>query len=146
MYRHRRVLLNPRYGSLGLLAFPYFFFVELLAPLIEAFGLLALPAALILHAVNWEFALLLFIVAYGYGLVLTLSSLMLEEVTESPYARFTDRLRLIPWAIAESFGYRQMTVVWRLRGLWKYLRKESSWGAMTRSGFATSDGAEEGAG
>jgi cellulose synthase/poly-beta-1,6-N-acetylglucosamine synthase-like glycosyltransferase len=146
MWRHRRVLVNPRYGTLGLLAFPYFFFVELLAPLIEAFGLLALPAALLLHAVNWEFAVLLFIVAYGYGLVLTVSSLMLEEVTESPYARFGDRLRLIPWAIIESFGYRQMTVVWRLRGLWKYLRKESGWGAMTRSGFAAPAGAEEGAG
>jgi len=146
MVRHKGVLLNPRYGTLGLIAFPYFFFVELLAPLVEAFGLLALPAALLLHAVNWEFALLLFLVAYGYGLALTLSSLMLEEVTESPYARFGDRLRLIPWVIIESIGYRQTTVVWRLRGLWKYLRGESSWGAMTRSGFATSEGAEEGAG
>jgi cellulose synthase/poly-beta-1,6-N-acetylglucosamine synthase-like glycosyltransferase len=144
MWRHRRVLLNPRYGTLGLLAFPYFFFVELLAPLVEAFGILALPAALLLHAINWQFALLLFIVAYGYGLLLTASSLMLEEVTESPYARFSDRLRLIPWAIIESLGYRQMTVVWRLRGLWKYLRRESGWGAMTRTGFATSP--EESAG
>jgi cellulose synthase/poly-beta-1,6-N-acetylglucosamine synthase-like glycosyltransferase len=146
LWRHRRLQLNPRYGTLGMIAYPYFFFVELLAPLVEAFGILALPAALILHAVNWQFALLLFIVAYGYGMWLTVCSLMLEELTGAPYSRFGDRLRLIPWAILESFGYRQMTVVWRLRGLWGYLRKRSEWGAMTRTGFATSEGVEEGAG
>jgi cellulose synthase/poly-beta-1,6-N-acetylglucosamine synthase-like glycosyltransferase len=146
LYRHRRLLLNPRYGALGLVSYPYFFFVELLAPLVEAFGIIALPAALILHAVNWEFALLLFLVAYGYGMWLTLCSLMLEELTGAPYSRFRDRLRLIPWVFLESFGYRQVTVIWRLRGLWGYLRKRSEWGAMARTGFTTSAGAEEGAG
>jgi cellulose synthase/poly-beta-1,6-N-acetylglucosamine synthase-like glycosyltransferase len=146
LWRHRRLGLNPRYGSLGTVAYPYFFFVELLAPLVEAFGILALPAALILHAVNWEFALLLFIVAYGYGMWLTICSLLLEELAGAPYSRFGDRLRLIPWALLESLGYRQVTVVWRLRGLWGYLRRRSEWGAMARTGFATSEGAGEGAG
>jgi cellulose synthase/poly-beta-1,6-N-acetylglucosamine synthase-like glycosyltransferase len=146
LWRHRRVLLKPRYGTLGTVAYPYFLFVELLAPLVEAFGILALPAALIVNAVNWQFALLLFIVAYGYALWLTMCSLTLEELTGAPYARFGDRLRLVPWAILESLGYRQVTVVWRLRGLWRYLRKRSEWGAMTRTGFASSARAEEGAG
>jgi hypothetical protein len=39
-----------------------------------------------------------------------------------------------------------VTVGWRLRGLWRYLRKRSEWGAMTRTGFASSARAEEGAG
>jgi hypothetical protein len=39
-----------------------------------------------------------------------------------------------------------VTVVWRLRGLWRYLRKRSEWGAMTRTGFTSSARAEEGAG
>ena len=71
LWRHRRLLLNPRYGPLGLVSYPYFLFIELLAPLVEVFGVLALPAALALHAVNWQFALLLFLVAYCYGLWLT---------------------------------------------------------------------------
>jgi cellulose synthase/poly-beta-1,6-N-acetylglucosamine synthase-like glycosyltransferase len=146
LWRHRRLLFNPRYGALGSVSYPYFLFVELFAPLVEAFGLLALPAALALGAVNLQFAVLLFIVAYGYGLLLTISSLMLEELSGQPYSRFSDRLRLIPWAIVESLGYRQLTVVWRIRGLWKYLRKRSDWGAMTRTGFATSTGAGESTG
>jgi cellulose synthase/poly-beta-1,6-N-acetylglucosamine synthase-like glycosyltransferase len=135
MWRHRRLCLNPRYGSLGLISYPYFLFVELLAPLVEAFGLLALPAALWLDAINLEFALLLLLLAYGYGFMLTAFSLLLEETSGAPYERFSDRLRLVGWAVLESLGYRQMTVVWRLRGLWRYIRGNSDWGAMTRVGF-----------
>ena len=86
LWRHRRLFLNPRYRAMGMLAYPYFFFVELLAPVIEAFGLLALPAALLLDAVNWQFALLLLILAYGYGMLLTTCSLLLEELSSAPYA------------------------------------------------------------
>jgi cellulose synthase/poly-beta-1,6-N-acetylglucosamine synthase-like glycosyltransferase len=142
LVRHRRVCLNPRYGSLGMIAYPYFLFVELLAPIIEAFGLIALPAALLLDAVNWEFAVLLLILAYGYGMLLTICSLLLEELSGDPYSRFRDRLQLIPWVVLETLGYRQLTIVWRLRGIWNYMRRRTDWGAMSRSGFATDLGAE----
>ena len=48
LWRHRRMLLNPRYGSVGLVAFPYFLGVELLAPVIEALGLVGLGVGLAL--------------------------------------------------------------------------------------------------
>jgi cellulose synthase/poly-beta-1,6-N-acetylglucosamine synthase-like glycosyltransferase len=136
MWRHRRVFFNPRYRALGLIAYPYFLLVELLAPLVEAFGLLALPVALLLDAVNVEFALMLLLLAYGYGMLLTICSMLLEELSGLAYPRFRDRLRLLPWIFLETFGYRQMTVVWRLRGFWNYLRKRTEWGEMRRTGFA----------
>ena len=136
-WRHRRLFFNPRYGALGTVVYPYYVLVELIAPLVEAFGLLTLPIALWLGVVNWEFAVLLLILAYGYGMVLTTCSLLLEERAQVPYARFRDRLTLLPWVFLESFGYRQMTVVWRIRGIWNYLRKRTDWGSMSRAGFGT---------
>ncbi len=50
-----------------------------------------------------------------------------------------ERLRLTAWALAEGAGYRQLTTVWRLRGLVRYMRGKNDWGVMTRSGFATAD-------
>jgi hypothetical protein len=35
----------------------------------------------------------------------------------------------------EGLGYRRLTAVWRLRGLFGYLRGRREWGVMTRSGF-----------
>jgi cellulose synthase/poly-beta-1,6-N-acetylglucosamine synthase-like glycosyltransferase len=45
LWRHRVMLANPRYGPIGLAAFPYFVVFELLGPLIELLGYLALPLA-----------------------------------------------------------------------------------------------------
>jgi hypothetical protein len=39
-------------------------------------------------------------------------------------------------AIAENFGYRQISNIWRMRGLWQFMRKQQGWGEMTRRGFA----------
>ena len=81
LWRHRRVLLNPRYGALGLVVFPYFFFVELLAPVVEAVGVLGLIVSLSLGAVNLPFAGLFLLAAWGYGLLLTVFTLLMEEFT-----------------------------------------------------------------
>lgn len=136
LWRYRRLLLNPRYGSLGMIVLPYFVLVELLAPLVEALGLLGLAPAVALGAVDPGFAVLFFLVAYGYGMLLTMCTLLLEELSYRRYERVTDRLVMIGWALLESMGYRQLTVIWRLRGLWKFLRKRTDWGVMARRGFA----------
>ena len=50
---------------------------------------------------------------------------------------------LLLWVLLENFGYRQLTVIWRLRGLVKYLGGGKGWGAMEREGFNISDLQEE---
>ncbi len=52
------------------------------------------------------------------GLILTMFSVLLEEVSCRRYSRIAERLALVGVAFLESFGYRQLTVVWRLRGTW----------------------------
>lgn len=137
LWRHRRVMLNPRYGAMGLVVYPYFVLVELLAPVVEAVGLLGLLVGLWLGAVNLPFALLFFLMAYGLGAVLTVMTLVLEEFAYHRYETLRDRLLLIAWALLEAVGYRQLTVVWRLNGLIKYIRGRREWGAMERRGFRT---------
>ncbi|HEX8213587.1 MAG TPA: glycosyltransferase [Longimicrobium sp.] len=135
LWRHRRVLFNPRYGRMGMIVYPYFFFVELLAPVVEAIGIIGVAAGLLTGAINVPFATLFFLVAYGLGALLTVATLVLEEVSFHRYDRFMDRFLLVVWALLENVGYRQLTVVWRLRGMVKYLRGRRDWGAMERRGF-----------
>jgi cellulose synthase/poly-beta-1,6-N-acetylglucosamine synthase-like glycosyltransferase len=135
LWRHRVMLFNPRYGSVAFIGYPYFVFVELLAPVLEAVGLVGTAIGLFLGVVNVPFAILFFFLAYGYGAVLTLATLLLEEVSFRRYSTMRDRLLLVFWALIENFGYRQRTVVWRVRGIWKYLRGRKDWGAMERRGL-----------
>jgi cellulose synthase/poly-beta-1,6-N-acetylglucosamine synthase-like glycosyltransferase len=136
LWRHRRMLANHGYGPLGLVVMPYFVFVELLSPVIEALGIVGLVLALALGAVGWQFALAFLLVAYGYGLLLSGIALLLEELAPGRRQTVPDRLLMLVWAIVEPIGYRQLTVIWRLRGIVRYLRKQSDWGTMTRRGFA----------
>jgi len=138
IWRHRRILFNPSYGAMGMVSFPYFLLVEWLGPFIEALGLLILPILLLFGAVNVPFAILFFLVAYGYGLILSISSLLLEEFSFHRHETIRDRALLVIWTMLETFGYRQLTVYWRIRGAWNFFRGRSEWGAMERRGFATS--------
>ncbi|MCW3016356.1 MAG: hypothetical protein JWO02_3448 [Solirubrobacterales bacterium] len=141
--RHAGVALRPRYGSLGWVAYPYFLLVELLGPVVEALGLVGLAFALATGAVDLPFAALFFLVAYGLGLVMTVLTIVLDEFTYRSYGGGRDTLILLGWAFIEPLGFRQLTVVWRLRGLWRYARGRTDWGVMTRAGFRTSDPSEE---
>src|SRR3954467_10384651 len=135
LWRHRRMLLNPRYGITGLFVFPYCAFVELLAPVIEAVGIIGLTLGLVFGVVDWNFAGLFYLTAYGLGTALTAFTLILEDLSFHRYDSFRDRLLLFWWALIENVGYRQLTVYWRLRGLWKFIRGRKDWGVMERKGF-----------
>jgi cellulose synthase/poly-beta-1,6-N-acetylglucosamine synthase-like glycosyltransferase len=48
LLRHRHMLLNPRYGIVGMLSYPYFFFLEMLGGAIEMAGYAAFILAIVL--------------------------------------------------------------------------------------------------
>jgi len=137
LWRHRGLLFNPRYGRMGTIVYPYFVFNEMLAPVVEAVGFLGVILGLMLNAIDWPFAILFFLTAYGLGAVLTFMALVLEEMNFHRYHTFGDRVMLVVWALLENLGYRQLTVIWRLKGMWNYLRGSQSWGKMDRKGFGT---------
>jgi cellulose synthase/poly-beta-1,6-N-acetylglucosamine synthase-like glycosyltransferase len=142
LWRHRSLLLNPRYGVLGLVVVPAFVLFEWLAPIIEAVGLALVVVGLVFGEVSATFAILFFSLACGIGILLSMLALMLEELSFRRYGRARDRALLVVWAVLENLGFRQLTVWWRLRGVFSYLRGKKSWGKMTRKGFESAD--EEG--
>jgi cellulose synthase/poly-beta-1,6-N-acetylglucosamine synthase-like glycosyltransferase len=75
LLRHRKVLLNLRYGSVGVLAMPYYYFIfELLGPAIQLVGYIFLAVGLVLGVLNLEFAVAFFRAAVGLGALLSISA------------------------------------------------------------------------
>ena len=136
LWRHRALFMNPRYGVLGLFCIPYFVVVELLAPVVEVLGWAALVLSVSFGLLDAGVAALFFVVAYGIGVVLGTYALLMEEWSFGRYRQLGDRFLLLAYLLVESFGYRQLTTIWRLRGLRNYLRGSTQWGAMERKGFA----------
>lgn len=139
LWRHRSMLFNPRYGRIGLVALPYYVVFELLAPVLEMTGVIIVPLGLALGAVNVSYAVKFLAVAYGYAMLVTLAALAVEEFSFHRYPRWRDLGVAALAAVLENLGYRQLTCVWRLQGLWSQLMGHKAvWGVMTRSGFDTS--------
>lgn len=143
LWRHRRMILNPRYGRIGMLALPYYVVFELLAPILELTGVLIVPVGLALGAINEDYALLFVTVAFGYAILVSVAALAVEEFSFHRYTRWRDLGIAIVSAVLENVGYRQLTCWWRIQGLWAELAgRAADWGVMTRSGFDVVDDVE----
>lgn len=146
MVAHRQLLFNPKYGATGLIAMPYFLFAELLAPVVEAAGLVVTVLCTLAGILSVRFAVAFFVAAYLFGTLLSLAAILMEEVSFHRYRRPADTARLLWFAFIEPFGFRQVTVWFRLKAFYKYLQGDHSWGRMKREGFGGSTPAPSGAG
>lgn len=134
--RHWDVMFKPRYGRLGALGFTYILLVDILGPVIELLGYLLIPAFWALGLLSVDYLLAFLAVSFTFGVVISVGALALEESELRRFPRARHLLILTAVAVVENFGYRQLNNVWRLRGLWQWLRRSQSWGAMTRKGFS----------
>jgi cellulose synthase/poly-beta-1,6-N-acetylglucosamine synthase-like glycosyltransferase len=137
LWRHRALMLNPRYGALGLVAMPYFVVFELLGPPLSLLGYLVLPLAWALGALSVGYLLSFFLVAVLLGQLLSISALALEEFSFRRHPESREVLRMLRYAALENFGYRQLSDVWRGMAFWDLARRRRGWGEMTRRGFQT---------
>jgi len=135
LVRHRRVIGNPRYGALGLFAFPYFLVFELLGPLVQLLALPFVIAAYATGAVSLQFVAAFLVVSLLIGILLSVSALALEEFGFRRHVRGVEAGRLLWYAVVENFGYRQINDVWRLIGLIDAIQRRAGWGEMTRRGL-----------
>jgi len=139
LVRHRVMLFNPRYGAAGVVAFPYFFFLEMLGPVIELLGYVSFTALIVAGRADLLFVAAFLCASVVLGMSLSISAVALEELSFRRYPRFLDLLRLFGIGLLENFGYRQLNAFWRLRGTISALRGVQGWGIMTRKGFLMSD-------
>ena len=142
LWRNRKMILNPRYGRVGMIAAPYYFFLEVLGPVIEALGYATFLLALLLGRASTPYVLAFLAVAFTLGISLSFAAVGLEELSFRRYPRRRDLMSLMAIAVVENVGYRQLSIWWRLRGMISKLRGASAWGAMERKGFATSEPAK----
>ncbi|MBW5447299.1 glycosyltransferase [Cohnella sp. CFH 77786] len=133
LYRHKKMMLNPKYGAIGMLAFPYFFFIEFLGPAIELLGYFVVIFGLWFNLINIPYAVLFSLVMIIYGSFLSMGALLLEEWSQRKYKKLSDFFRLFVYALTESFWYRPLMSISRMHSLFELgRRKRGEWGRMTR--------------
>lgn len=132
---HKDIFMNPRYGILGLFAYPFYVLAEMLSPIVELGGVLFVLFSWYLGIINLPFAIFFFFAAVVLAALLSISSITFEEFTYHRYAKLKDLLILTLYAFLENFGYRQVHSYCRLTGIIDYLRGKTEWGRQERQGF-----------
>ncbi len=122
-------------GTPGWVAFPFMILFEWLGPLVEIGGYFFMLYAYLFGLISWQaFAVFLFM-AIGLGILLSATSLLLEEISFHIYPKFRHLALLVLVVVVENLGYRQLNTWWRLLGLYRWAsQRESSWGEMKRKG------------
>lgn len=132
---HQKLFLNPNYGILGLLSYPYWFFFELLAPIIEFGGMACFIILAIMGLVNWPYFLALTAFILIFGWLFSVFAILMEVATFNQYKKRGEVGKLIFTAMLEPFIFHPFVVWSSIRGIIDLVRKNTSWGEMTREGF-----------
>jgi cellulose synthase/poly-beta-1,6-N-acetylglucosamine synthase-like glycosyltransferase len=135
MHMHRKMFFNPRYRLLGMLSYPYWYFFEFLAPIIEFVGLIFFLVLACLGLVQWGSFFLLLGCILSFGFLYSVFAILMEVVTYNQYNAKNDILKLFLAALLEPFIFHPFIVWSAIRGNLDYIRKKNNWGEMTRKGL-----------
>ncbi len=135
LWTTRAMLFRPRYGRIGFFALPYLWLFEFAAPVIEILGIATIVLAAVLGVLSRAFFLQFLLFGYAFATVISIGSVLQEEITYKRYNDWQDVVRLVSYCFFEHFPYRQMHMFWRLQGIWQYLRGNNVWAPMKRKGL-----------
>ncbi len=136
LWIHKKLMFNPKYGIFGLLSFPYWVLFEWLAPIIEFTGIIYYIYLIITAQINWEYAVVLLFYVYSFSVMITIFSVLWDEITYKQYASKKEVLKLCGAALLEPIVYHPLVLFFALKGSFYFLSgKTLEWGQMQRKGF-----------
>ena len=132
MFRHRKILANPRFGLVGFLSYVYFLIYELFSPYIEIFGVVTMVMAFFLDLINIPFMVLFFAVYVVYSAILSLTAFFARIHTIDLKLRVSDVFKAIGLCALEVSCLRFILAWVRATSLIGYRKKRRSWGRIER--------------
>lgn len=132
LFKHRYIFLNPKYGLVGVFSFLYFVVYELFSCLIDILGLVLIIVSYFTGLLNMEFLFVFLLVYIFYSIVISITSIMLENYIFKHILSIRIMLKLIVFSILESFGYRQLCSWYRVTGFIGYRKRKHQWSKISR--------------
>lgn len=123
LWFHRRAFFNPRYGLFGLFVYPFLVYSECIEPFVEVFGYLCVLTGLVLGVTSSHFVFLFLAITWGFTALFTISCVLIEELSFRKYPSKRSLLLFIFYALVENLWYRQITLIWRMKGSFVFLKE-----------------------
>lgn len=107
-------------GAVRWLAYPFLGLFERYGPAIEVLGFLLLAAMFVLGLLPGTVLVAVVALASALGFLVSMSGLLLEELSFRLYPRWGQAARLAIAAVVENLGYRQLVAMWRVDALLRW--------------------------
>jgi cellulose synthase/poly-beta-1,6-N-acetylglucosamine synthase-like glycosyltransferase len=134
--KHRKIGFNPKYKSLGIISYPYWFFFERMAPIFEVAGIIYFGILVVLNELRWDYAFAFICLAYLFSVLFSIVAIVSEELTYNQYKKKHIDFKLIIIAFLEPFVIHPIILYSAIKGnIDYYFYKKIEWGTMTRKGM-----------
>ncbi len=120
---NRQILLDRRSGTVGWLSFPFMLLFEVLGPWLEVVGYAVMTLLWMFGLISYQALWTFLLAAIGLGILLSTSALLQGEITFRTEWKLLHTLKLFAAGLLENFGYRQLTALWRVIGVWRHAAK-----------------------
>ncbi len=135
MIENKDMILRTRYKQFGFFTMPYNVFFETFNPYVKITGFLALVGYALIDMTAINIVLVFTLINFLSGYLLTVGSLILEEIAFQRYPKIKDNIKMILFSAVLFLGYYQLGVLWRLQGHIEFLQNNNTWGVMTRQSW-----------
>ena len=134
---HKNLFFNPSYGMLGIISYPYWFFYEWLAPIVEFLAILFFIVLIYFNRINWEYFILLTTAVYTFAILFSALSILSEELTYHQYSKKRVLFKLLFFVLLEPFIFHPYVMWSSIKGNFNFIfsKNKKNWGEMTRTGF-----------
>lgn len=120
---HRKTFFHCKYGIFGYFVYPFWLFCEALEPFVEAIGFAYVIIAYCFGLIHIDFVYLFIAITIGFNIIFTVICVLIEEVSFKKFSSLGVLCYHLLYSFLENIGYRQMTVLWRIRGTWHFLKE-----------------------
>lgn len=132
VWHYRRMLCNPRYGTVGMVGMPYYVLGEVMAPLFQVLALVTIPLAALSGLLRWD-DFLRFLAILGFGTaIFTNAAILLQDRNLRSFAA-NDLPYLILLGPLDLILYRPIIFYAQVKGLIGFLRGERAWHKFARN-------------
>ncbi len=140
IFENGDMIMNPRYGVIGLFSMPFYILTEIVPPFFELIGYTVLAVGIGTGAFSLYTLLRFFVIAWGYSLLHTIYALVMESYGIGKKVQIHHFILKLFASILESLFYRQINIWCKLKGFFKFFTHKREWGAMERKGFGEGTG------
>lgn len=132
---HKVIKINPKYGVMGMISYPFWTLFEKAAPIIEMVGLIYTCVLLFIGDFSAIYFFALLVLMYLLSLLVSSFSILYEQISYNNYKDKKDLNRLIVTILIEPFLVHPKVILWGLKGHIDFITGKGGWGKMIRTGF-----------